>query len=248
MRLLDLFCNAGGAGMGYHRAGFEVFGVDLIPQRNYPFPLHQGDAIAVLNALLRGEQVVFVARDGTEHRLSLADFDALHGSPPCQGYTEMVAPGQIGAPLLIDPIRAGFQASGKPWIIENVVGARRAMREPVLLCGSMFGLGAQGCQLQRHRLFESNIVVSAPSACRHDGRPVIGVYGGHARRRAASAGGRGTRDVWEGGHRAAMSEAMGMTWATCAEMSEAIPPAYTEHLGRQLLAHITQSQEPRHVA
>lgn len=103
--------------------------------------------------------------------------------------------------------------------------------------------GARPCQLQRHRLFESNIDISPPSACRHDARPVIGVYGGHARRRAASAGGRGTRDVWEGGHRAAMSEAMGMTWATCAEMSEAIPPAYTEHLGRQLIAHIIASRQ-----
>lgn len=245
MRLLDLFCNAGGAGMGYARAGFEVFGADLHLQKNYPFPFHHGDAVEVLETLLRGEQVLFVGRDGVEHWLALTDFDALHGSPPCQGYTEMVAPGQIGAPLLIDPIRLGFQMSGKPWNIENVVGARWAMREPVLLCGSMFGLGAQGCQLQRHRLFESNIDISPPSSCRHDERPVIGVYGGHARRRAASAGGRGTRDVWEGGHRAAMSEAMGMTWATCAEMSEAIPPAYTEHLGRQLIAHINATRQEK---
>ncbi|WP_205678514.1 DNA cytosine methyltransferase [Brevundimonas vesicularis] len=225
MRILDLFCNAGGAGMGYRRAGFDVVGVDLEPQRNYPFAFIQHDALTLDRRFLRS-------------------FDAIHASPPCQGYTPMRhAPGAKGAPLLIEQTRAILKAVGVPWIIENVEEARWAMVDPITLCGSMFGLGAQGCQLRRHRLFESNITIRPPSPCQHDARPVIGVYGGHARRRAASAGGRGTRDVWEGGHRAAMSEAMGMTWATCAEMSEAIPPAFTEHLGRQLLAHIQSSRQ-----
>lgn len=244
MRILDLFCNAGGAGMGYHRAGFEVLGVDLHRQRNYPFPMHQGDAIAVLRALLAGERIPFTHRDGSVELLGLADFSGIHASPPCQGYTALRhAPGTRGAPLMIEGVRDLVIMCGLPWIIENVEEARWAMVDPIMLCGSMFGLGAQGCQLRRHRLFESNITISPPSPCQHDARPVIGVYGGHARRRAASAGGRGTRDVWEGGHRAAMSEAMGMTWATCAEMSEAIPPAFTEHLGRQLLAHIQSSRQ-----
>ena len=244
MRILDLFCNAGGAGMGYHRAGFEVFGVDLHRQRNYPFAFHQGDAIEVLRVLLSGEQIAFRHPDGRVEMLGLADFDAIHASPPCQGYTALRhAPGTRGAPLMIEGVRDLVIMCGLPWIIENVEEARWAMIDPITLCGSMFGLGAQGCQLRRHRLFESNIAISPPSPCQHDARPVIGVYGGHARRRAASAGGRGTRDVWEGGHRAAMSEAMGMTWATCAEMSEAIPPAFTEHLGRQLLAHIQSSRQ-----
>lgn len=225
MRILDLFCNAGGAGMGYARAGFDVVGVDLEPQKNYPFAFIQHDALTL------------------DPRF-LAAFDAIHASPPCQGYTPMRhAPGAKGAPRLIGTTRAMLERAGLPWIIENVEDARPEMREPLTLCGSMFGLGAQGCRLQRHRLFESNIAISAPKPCQHDERPVIGVYGGHARRRAASAGGRGTRDVWEGGHRAAMSEAMGMTWATCAEMSEAIPPAYTEHLGRQLIAHIIATRQ-----
>jgi len=220
MRLLDLFCNAGGAGMGYARAGFEVVGVDLHPQKRYPFAFIQHDALTL------------------DPRF-LATFDAIHASPPCQGYTALRhAPGAKGAPLLIEQVRAMLRATGLPYVIENVEEAAWAMQSPITLCGSMFGLGAQGCQLRRHRLFESNIAISPPSSCKHDDRPVIGVYGGHARRRAASAGGRGTRDVWEGGHRAAMSEAMGMTWATCAEMSEAIPPAYTEHLGCQLMAHL----------
>jgi DNA (cytosine-5)-methyltransferase 1 len=222
---LDLFCNAGGAGTGYARAGFDVVGVDLEPQKNYPFAFIQHDALTL------------------DPRF-LATFDAIHASPPCQGYTSMRhAPGAKGAPRLIGETRAMLERTGLPWIIENVEEARAEMRDPLTLCGSMFGLGAQGCRLQRHRLFESNIAISAPTPCQHDDRPVIGVYGGHARRRAASAGGRGTRDVWEGGHRAAMSEAMGMTWATCAEMSEAIPPAYTEHLGRQLIAHIIASRQ-----
>ncbi len=222
-RLLDLFCNAGGAGQGYHLAGFDVVGVDLHPQKRYPFPFIQADALSLDLRFLRS-------------------FDAIHASPPCQGYTSLRhAPGTVGAPKLIGPTRGLLQAAGVPWIIENVEEAREDMIRPITLCGSMFGLGAQGCQLRRHRLFESNVPIWPPTACRHDDRPVIGVYGGHARRRAASAGGRGTRDVWEGGHRAAMSEAMGITWATCAEMSEAIPPAYTEHLGRQLLSHVDLS-------
>lgn len=244
MKIIDLFCNAGGAGMGYARAGFEVVGVDLHPQKNYPFPMHQGDALEVLKALLRGEKVRFVARDGSVLFLGLEDFDAFHASPPCQGYTALRhAPGARGAPLMIGECRTLLDLTERPWVLENVEEAKWAMVAPLTLCGSMFGLGAQGCRLQRHRLFESNIAISAPAPCHHDERPVIGVYGGHARRRAASAGGRGTRDVWEGGHRAAMSEAMGMTWASCAEMSEAIPPAYTEHLGRQLIAHIIATRQ-----
>lgn len=227
MRVLDLFCNAGGAGMGYARAGFEVVGVDLHPQKNYPFAFIQHDALTL------------------DPRF-MASFDAIHASPPCQGYTSMRhAPGAKRAPRLIGETRAMLERIGLPWIIENVEEARAEMRDPLTLCGSMFDLGAQGCQLRRHRLFESNVAISPPAPCRHDVRPVIGVYGGHARRRAASAGGRGTRDVWEGGHRAAMSEAMGMTWATCAEMSEAIPPAFTEHLGRQLIAHIIASRQEK---
>lgn len=222
-RLLDLFCCAGGAGTGYHQAGFEVVGVDIDPQRRYPFEFIQGDALAML-----------------ADRAFLAGFNAIHASPPCQGYTAMRhAPGAKGdAPKLIAECRDLLNASGLPWIIENVEEARWAMREPVMLCGSMFGLGAEGHQLQRHRLFESNIPITAP-ACRHADKPVIGVYGGHARRRSSKLGGRGTKDVWVGGHKGAASAAMGMDWATLGELSEAIPPAYTKFLGHQLMAYAT---------
>lgn len=215
LRALDLFCCAGGAGVGLHRAGFEVVGVDIVARPRYPFEFHQADALT----------------------FSLEGFDLIWASPPCQGYTAMRhAPGAKGAPRLIDAVRQRMP-SGVPWIIENVEEARSEMIDPILLCGSMFDLGAQGCRLQRHRLFECSFPVAQPE-CRHDSRPVIGVYGGHARRRAASAGGRGTKDVWDGGHKAAASEAMGIEWATLAEMSEAIPPDYAEYLGRAAIEHI----------
>lgn len=219
MRALDLFCCAGGAGMGLHRAGFEVVGVDIKARPNYPFEFHQADALT----------------------FPLEGFDFIWASPPCQGYTAMRhAPGAKGAPLLIDAVRDRMPA-GVPWVIENVEEAAWAMRNPVTLCGSMFDLGTQGCRLQRHRLFEASFRIPAPE-CSHDSRPVVGVYGGHARRRAASAGGRGTRDVWDGGHKAAASEAMGIDWMTLAEMSEAIPPAYSEFIGRAAIAYIQSNR------
>lgn len=216
-RLLDLFCCAGGAAMGYHEAGFEVVGVDIKPQPRYPFAFVQADAMAY----------------------PLDGFDGVHASPPCQGYTELrYAPGAIGAPRLIGLVRAKLAQSGLPYVIENVEGARSEMVDPIMLCGTMFGNQAHGADLHRHRLFETNFPLSAP-ACAHDrDRPTIGVYGGHARIRSARHGGRGTRDVWPQGHREAASTAMGMDWATLAELSEAIPPAYTRCIGEQLIAHL----------
>lgn len=213
-RALDLFCCAGGASMGLHRAGFDVVGVDLVPHKRYPFPFMRADALS----------------------FPLDDFDFIWASPPCQAYTDMQhAPGAKGSvhPMLIEPVRKMLMEFGAPYCIENVEGA--PLLEPITLCGSMFGLGAQGCRTQRHRLFECSFPIEQPR-CRHDSRPVIGVYGGHARRRAASAGGRTTRDVWRGGHRAAASEAMGIDWMTLDELSEAIPPAYAEYIGRAAIA------------
>lgn len=213
MRALDLFCKAGGVGMGLHRAGFEVTGVDIKHQPNYPFQFICADALTI----------------------SLTGYDFVWASPTCQRFTAMkYAPGAKGDahPDMIAPMRKRLQSAGIPWVMENVVGA--PLRDPVTLCGSMFGCGAQGCQLQRHRNFESSFSIAQP-ACRHDDRPVIGIYGGHARRRAASAGGRGTRDVWRGGHKAAASEAMGIDWMTLGELSEAIPPAYSKYIAEQFL-------------
>ena len=219
-RLLDLFCGAGGAAKGYSDAGFEVVGWDIEPQKGYPYEFHQGDVMNLTREYLRG-------------------FHAIHASPPCQGYTELRhAPGTRGAPKLIPKVRGRLLLSGALWIIENVEGAREAMHKPITLCGSMFGLGAQGCQLQRHRLFESNIDILAPS-CDHNSRPVIGVYGGHARKRSAKAGGRSTRDEWIGGHKAAASEALGIDWMTLSELSESVPPAYTKFIGKQMIERLS---------
>jgi DNA (cytosine-5)-methyltransferase 1 len=218
-KALDLFSCAGGASMGLFRAGFDVTGVDIVPRNRYPFKFIQADALTI----------------------SLDGFDFVWASPPCQGYTSMRhAPGTKGAPLLIDQVRDRMPAN-IPWVIENVEEAAWAMRNPVILCGSMFNLGAQGCRLQRHRLFESNFPLPVPP-CSHDATPVIGVYGGHARKRAATAGGRGTKDVWEGGHKAAASEALGINWMTLAEMSEAIPPAYAEYIGYLAINFINENR------
>lgn len=220
-KLLDLFCCAGGAAMGYHRAGFDVVGVDINPQPRYPFPFIQADVMALDQRFLRW-------------------FDAIHASPPCQGYTELRhAPGTVGAPQLIDTVRDMLSATDLPWIIENVEDAKWAMRDPVTLCGSMFGLGADGHQLRRHRLFESNVALSAPCPCDHQD-PVIGVYGGHVRCRSSKHGGRLTKDFVGKDKPALAKEAMGIGWATMGQMSEAVPPAYTEWLGRQLLAACEQ--------
>lgn len=219
-RLLDLFCCAGGAGMGYAMAGFEVTGVDVVVHPRNPHSVIERNALSLDPAWIK------------------QNFDAVHASPPCQGYTSMRhAPGAKGAPLLIHQTRSLIEATGLPWVIENVEAARSEMRAPILLCGSMFGLSAQGFELQRHRLFETNFPVEQPP-CSHSGKPVIGVYGGHARNRSAKQGGRGTKDVWIGGHKAAASEALGINWMTLNELSEAIPPAYTKHIGLQILRHI----------
>lgn len=216
LRLLDLFCKAGGASAGYAQAGFDVTGVDIETQPRYPFRFVQGDALE------------YVEAHGHE-------YDVIAASPPCQGYSVMRhAPGAVGAPLLISKTRDALVRTGRPYAIENVEGAREHMRAPVVLCGSMFGLGAQGCWTQRHRLFEASIPISAPS-CDHHDAPVIGVYGGHARKRSARFGGRGTQDAWVGGHKAAASEALGIDWMTLEEMSEAVPPAYTRWIGIELM-------------
>lgn len=225
-RLLDLFCGAGAVSIGYVEAGWEVVGVDIVDQPSYPFPFLRADAL-------------------TTARL-IPLFDAVHASPPCLRDTVLKhAKGAKGDehPLLIPPTRALLQASGKPYVMENVMGA--ALVDPIVLCGSMFGLGATTSDgtrfhLERHRKFEVNWSLAAPCRCSHC-KPVIGVYGAHVRNRGASAGGRGTRDFIGEDKPRLMREAMGIDaryGQTMAEMSQAVPPAYTAYIGRQLLAHL----------
>lgn len=227
MRLLDLFSGAGGCAMGYYRAGFEVVGVDLKAQPRYPFEFHQSDALE------------FLAKHGRE-------FDAIHASPPCQAHTAMKTMHNAKPHAdLIPATRRLLRESGKPYIIENVVGA--PLESPVMLCGTMFNLGYEDAELRRHRLFECSSLMLAPS-CQHGRRRrVVGVYGGHVRNRQRVIGvyGEGVRDSTRKTNKSAADfsvthgrEAMGIDWMTLAELCQAIPPAYTEYLGRQLINHL----------
>jgi DNA (cytosine-5)-methyltransferase 1 len=217
-KLLDLYCCAGGAGMGYSRAGFDVVGVDIKPQPNYPFEFHQADALEYL----------------VEHG---HEFNAIHASPPCQLYTRMNQ-GLLQSmgtnkehPDLVEPTRRLLKSTGLPYVMENVEGA--PLLDPVTLCGSSFGL-----LVQRHRLFESNVFLMT-MPCAHgwqkaDKPPLHGLHGHRKALFSRVVGvyghGRGKGDDW-----AAWSIAMGIDWMTRKEMTQAIPPAYTEFIGRQLM-------------
>jgi len=162
-RLLDLFCGAGGAAMGYHRAGFDVVGVDIAPQPHYPFEFHQCDAMRLLL------DTVMV-------------YDAVHASPPCQTYIRSGLIARDGRhPDLLGRVRGRLNETGLPYVIENVPGA--PMRCDVMLCGSMFGL-----EVRRHRWFESNMNLAPwTPTCDHS-RPVTGVYGHPHGKAGANAG------------------------------------------------------------
>jgi DNA (cytosine-5)-methyltransferase 1 len=207
LKLLDLYCKGGGAAMGYHRAGFEVTGVDIKNQKRFPFTFIQADALEVLQDL--------------EY---LSQFDLITASPPCQTHsiTQHLRNAQGKTTNKIDLIpetRAALIASGKPYIIENVKGA--PLINPVQLCGSSFGL-----KVRRHRVFESNLELTG-SKCDHraQGRPV-GVYG--SMRDNIPNGGRTAHSIEEA------RDAMGIDWLLWGELVEAIPPAFTEYLGKQI--------------
>lgn len=217
-RLLDLFCGAGGAAMGYHRAGFEVVGVDINPQPNYPFEFHQANALTF-------------PMDG---------FNAVHASPPCQAYT--VAGNIHGKghhPDLVDVTRERLIANGKPWVIENVPGS--PLRNYVQLCGLTFGLG-----VKRHRWFESPVYFLAPSCPKGHPGDWVSVFGHTVLERSPQI----DRNTPSGGPRFRRKhlgiergrEAMGIDWMNRNELSESIPPAYTEYIGEALMEYIVRQQ------
>jgi DNA (cytosine-5)-methyltransferase 1 len=228
-KLLDLFCGAGGAAMGYHRAGFDVVGVDIAPQKHYPFEFHQADALE------------YLAEHGVE-------FSAIHASPPCQAFSDLRhMPNHHDHVSLIEPVRRLLIASGRPFVIENVEGA--PLFDPVVLCGTMFGLGVKdaNAELWRHRQFEINWPRFLVPPCNHRAKSrVIGVYGGHGRDRrrvitvVGHTGGSSNRDGCQQFTVAQRAEAMGIDWMTGAELSQAIPPAYTEFIGRQLMQYLEE--------
>lgn len=202
MRCLDTFCGAGGAGYGYHLAGFDVVGVDVNPQKNYPFEFHQADAIE------------YILEHGHE-------FDLIHASPPCQAYSAMqnMHKNSESHPDLIGATRDALLKVGKPYVIENVEGA--PLRIDLMLCGTMFGL-----PLRWHRIFESSkpMPILTPT-CSH-----VNLYDRYH-------GGEMAR-----GEREKLSKVMNVDWfMTRTEVRNAIPPAYTEFIGKAIMEVTSES-------
>ncbi|MFE2552236.1 SAM-dependent methyltransferase [Streptomyces sp. NPDC059355] len=207
-RLLDAFCCQGGAGMGYHYAGFAVTGVDKDPQPRYPLAFHQGDAIDFTHEFGAG-------------------FDFIHASPPCQHDTDCQRIQGNTHPDLIGPTRDALNATGRPWVMENVRGAARKLHRPVMLCGSMFGL-----KTYRHRYFETGggFTLTQPEHPAHTapqakmGRPVPeGSYGQYVGNFSGVDQARQVMDV---------------PWMNRDGIRECIPPAYTQWIGHQALAQL----------
>ena len=209
MRLLDLYCKAGGASKGYADAGFDVVGIDIKKQKRYPYEFIQADCLEIIKDLDY-----------------LRTFDVITASPPCQTHsrTKHLRDAQGKSTDKVDLIPQTRQAlieSGKPYVIENVPGA--PLVDPVQFCGSSFGL-----KVRRHRLFESSIKIIG-SVCDHktQGKPV-GIYG--SMRDEIPQGGHTAKSIEEA------RDAMGIDWMIWGELVEAIPPRYTYEIGKQLLS------------
>ena len=204
-RLLDLFCGAGGAAMGYHCAGFEVVGVDIKPQLRYPFEFIQADAMT----------------------FPLDGFDAIHASPPCQAYST-ATPRHHDHPDLYAATRERLIASGLPYVIENVIGA--PYDHGVVLCGTMFGLEAEGEWLRRYRNFETSFMVFQPQHRHRKDKRAITITG----KCFLTV----TKDCARHSRQATFvccEKLMGIDWMDRKELPQAIPPAYTEFIGAQLM-------------
>lgn len=221
-KALDLFCGAGGASRGLRLAGFHVTGVDLKPQKRYVGDaFHQADALA----------------------FPLDGFDFIWASPPCQAFTRLKSMwNKREPPNLIPQARARLAACGVPYCIENVEGAPLGdSGYLIMLCGSMFGLKTGDCraELRRHRLFETSFSIPLRPRCQHTDGAVIGVYG--------HAGGKSERRA---SHKcflvAERREAMAIPWMTNEELSQAIPAAYSEFIGREALAHMAAASNGAH--
>lgn len=220
--LIDFFCCQGGASRGYADAGWTVVGVDIDPQPRYPFPFLQMDALEAMRRLVAGEPLLFTKLDGTPLFVWLSDILAAHASPPCQAHTKAWKLNKRDHPRLIAPSRVLLYAMGVPFVIENVEAARDELVSPVMLCGESFEI-----ETYRHRLFETNWGLSTPEHLPHlarttkMGRPyvpgeymhVVGNFSGVDQARRV----------------------MQMPWANRDGLREAIPPAYTEYIGRQMM-------------
>lgn len=207
-RLLDLFCGAGGAAMGYHRAGFEVVGVDIKPQKHYPFEFHQADAMTY----------------------PLEGFDVIHASPPCQAYSHVTRV-KSNHPDLYRIARVKLTANRAPYIIENVIGAPYA--HGIFLCGTMFDLTCDGEWIQRHRNFETSWLMFQP-LCKHPKEPRPTLITGHCFiSKSKDCGEHSRQGSFDLGKRL-----MDIDWMNRKQIVQAIPPAYTEFIGKQLMEYL----------
>ncbi len=238
-RLLDLFCGAGGAATGYHRAGFDVVGVDIVPQPNYPFEFVQHDALVWLTERVSMEALWWDGRP----------ISAIHASPPCQAHSTIAKQQRTRRdydhPDLVASTRELLVATGLPYVIENVPGA--PLVEPAKFCGSWFGL-----DLHRHRMFETNWALMSTPCSHHWQTPrfrsldqrrakaktTVPVHG--SSQLASVVGVHGHLNY--AGEMALREKAMGIDWMSPYELTQAIPPAYTELIGHQLLQYVNASR------
>lgn len=218
--VLDLFCGAGGASRGYAMAGFQPIGVDIKPQKHYPYPFILGKAGITMAILLEGG-VIHASRKGSDSFV-LQDFSLIHASPPCQAYSSNVRGlSTVPHPKYIKATRTRLQAAKVPFIIENVVGA--PLIKPIMLCGSSFGM-----RVRRHRLFESNAPLVG-LACEHRSiESVINIYSRENRAKLAEEAPNIDPEFL-------YREDMGIDWMTLKEGRQAIPPAFTHFLGAQIM-------------
>ena len=224
-RLLDGYCGAGGASRGYELGGFdEIIGVDIVDQPHYPYHFIKANFLELSIDFLR-------------------TFDLIHCSPPCQAHTALKHAHNAKPHIdLIDSTRRMLIAAGVPYVIENVVGA--PLYSATTLCGSMFNCTTpDGAQLRRHRLFECSFDVTAPKCQHRRGAQVIGVYGGHARSRRRPAG---TNHVPLSDFTAYDARyAMGVNWlVTNDELSQMIPPSFSQFIAQQWLAGRQRDSQP----
>lgn len=218
--ILDLYCGAGGASVGYWLADFNVVGVDIAPQPRYPFTFFQSDALYYLR------------------RYGFGGFAAVHASPPCQAHSDLQKQSKLIYPDFIGPTRAALSASGLPYVIENVEGA--PLLAPMKICGA----NVPGLRVIRHRLFESNVpLIGVP--CPRSRHPLVFTYDKRKPHHATLNQDTAYVQVTGGGNCSVKNarEAMGICWMTKRELNEAIPPAYTKHIGAQLINWINAGSE-----